>query len=80
MNTITRVEIPVTEETARRLGGDTRRAEAVGRLVDRMVRPTQEEDPLAVVLEATARAAQAAGLTDAEIEAELAATNAERRS
>ena len=80
MNTISRVEIPVTEETARRLGGDTRRTEAIGRLVDRMVRPSQEDDPLAAVLEATARAAQVAGLTEAEIEAELAAYSAERRS
>ena len=80
MSTAIRIEIPVTEETARRLGGDARRAEAVGRLVDRMVRPTQEDDPLAALLEAAARAAQAAGLTEEEIEAELAAYNAERRS
>jgi hypothetical protein len=45
-----------------------------------MVRPTGEDDLLAAVLEFTVRAAQAAGLTDAEIEAELEAYNAERRS
>ena len=77
MNKYVIVEIPVEEETARRLSSDSRRAEAVGRLV--MVRPSGAEDPLAAVLEASARAAQRAGLTDVEIDAELAAWNAERR-
>ena len=79
MSKFVTVAIPVEEETARHLAADVRRAEAVGRLVDRMVRPAGADDPLAAVLEASARAAERAGLTDAEIDAELAAHKAERR-
>ena len=79
MDETTRIEIPVEAETARALADQQRRA-AVGRLVDRLVRPRAADDPLAGLLEATARAARDAGLTDAEVDAELAAYNAERRS
>ena len=78
MNQITSVEIPVEVETAEALI-DARRREAVGRLVDRMVRPTRGDDPLAALLEQTARRAREVGLTDEDIDAELAAYNAERR-
>jgi hypothetical protein len=37
------------------------------------------DDPLAATLAVTARAARAAGLADDEVDAELAAYNAERR-
>ena len=79
MSKFVTVAIPVEEETARHLVADGRRAEAVGRLVDRMVRPAGGDDPLAAVLEASARAAERAGLTDAEVDAELAARKSERR-
>jgi len=78
MNEIIRIEIPVEAETARALA-DQRRRVAVGRLIDRMVRPKAADDPLAMVLELTSRAAQETGLTDQEIDAELAAYNAGRR-
>lgn len=78
MNQIATIPVPVEAETAKALT-DPRRLAAVGRLIDRMVRPTSADDPLAAVLEASARAAQQAGLTDQDIEAELAAYNAERR-
>jgi hypothetical protein len=78
VNELAKVEIPVEPETARALA-DAHRREAVGRLVDRMVRPTGADDPLAALLEATARRARESGLTDEEIDAELAAYNAERR-
>ena len=78
MNQITSIEIHVETATAQALA-DPRRREAIGRLVDRMVRPTMENDPLAAVLETTVRRAQEAGLTDVDIDAELAAYNAERR-
>jgi len=78
MNQVAKIEIPVEAETAAALS-DARRREAVGRLVDRMVRPTRDDDPLAAVLEATARQAREEGLTDEQIDAELAAYNAERR-
>jgi uncharacterized membrane-anchored protein YjiN (DUF445 family) len=78
MNQVAKIEIPVEAETAAALS-DARRREAVGRLVDRMVRPTRDDDPLAAILEATARQAREEGLTDEQIDAELAAYNAERR-
>jgi hypothetical protein len=79
MNEVSRIEIPVDQATAAALA-DVRRREAIGRLVERMVRPAGGDDPLASVLEATAAAAQDGGLSDEEIEAELAAYNAERRA
>jgi hypothetical protein len=78
MNELVKVEIPVEPETARALA-DPHRAEAVGRLVDRMVRPRAAADLLRDVLEATRQSARDAGMTDEDIEAELAAHRAERR-
>jgi hypothetical protein len=78
MNKVVRVEIPVDEAAAEALQDADRRAR-VGRLVSQVARLYQGPDPLEAVLERTSRAAQAAGLTDAEIDAELAAYNAERR-
>lgn len=72
------IEIPVESETASALR-DRRRREAVGRLIDRMVRPSAADDPLAAVLEAAASRARQVSLTDEAIDAELAAYNAERR-
>jgi hypothetical protein len=77
MNGLVKIEIAVDEATARALT-DTHRLRAIGRLIDRMVRPGAD-DPLAAVLEATASDAKAAGLGDAEIDAELTVYNAERR-
>jgi hypothetical protein len=78
MNEVVRIEIPVAPATAEALADDHRRA-AVGRLIDRlMLRGT--EDPLAALLEATSAQARDAGLTDEEIDEELAAYNAERRT
>ena len=78
MNQASKIEIPVEPATAAALS-DTRRREAVGRLVDRLVHPGAD-DPLTALLERTAAEAREAGLTEAEIEAELAAYNAERRA
>lgn len=78
MNEVSRIEIPVEAATAAALS-DVRRREAVGRLVDRLVRPGAD-DPLIALFERTAAAAQLAGLTETEIAAELAACNAERRA
>jgi hypothetical protein len=82
VNQIAKIEISVDSETARALA-DPHRLEAVGRLVDRMVRPSAKDDPLAAVLDATATAtaadARERGLTDEDIDAELAAYSAERR-
>ncbi len=77
MTQVSKIEIPVAEATAAALS-DARRREAVGRLVDRLVRP-EGDDPLIALFERTAAEARKTGLTEAEIEAELAAYNAERR-
>jgi hypothetical protein len=77
MNEVVKIEIPVDEATARALT-DARRLKAVGHLIDRIVRPGAD-DPLAALLDATAVEAREAGLTQADIEAELHAYNAERR-
>lgn len=77
MNEVSKIEIPVEPATAAALS-DARRREAVGRLVDRLVRPGAD-DPLIALFERTAMEAQQAGLTEAEIEAELDAYNAQRR-
>ncbi|MGA9866838.1 MAG: hypothetical protein WBQ75_10420 [Acetobacteraceae bacterium] len=78
MNEASKIEIPVEEATAAALA-DARRRKAVGRLVDRLVRPGAD-DPLIALFERTAAEARDTGLTEAEIEAELAAYNAERRA
>ena len=77
MNQVSKIEIPVAAATAAALS-DPHRREAVGRLVDRLVRPGAD-DPLLALFERTAAEARDAGLTEADIEAELAACNAERR-
>ena len=75
---MSKVEIPGEQATAFALS-DARRREAVGRLVDRLVRPGAD-DPLTAIFERTAADAGEAGLTEQEIEAELTAYNAERRA
>jgi hypothetical protein len=77
VNQLSKIEIPVEEATAAALS-DTRRLQAVGRLIDRLVRPGAD-DPLIALFERTAADAEKAGLTEDEINAELAAYNAERR-
>jgi hypothetical protein len=72
------VIIPVEPEAAAALA-DARNREAVGRLVSRVLRPRAGLSPLARAVEKHKADARAASLTDAEIDAELAAYNAERR-
>ena len=64
MTQASKIEIPVEEATAAALS-DVRRREAVGRLVDRLADQ--------------GGAQHEAGLAEAEVEAELAAYNTERR-
>ncbi len=78
MNQVAKIEIAVEEATAAALS-DVRRRDAVGRLIDRLVRPGTD-DPLIALFERTAAEAHEAGLTEAEVEAELASYNAERRA
>lgn len=72
------VKIPVDPETAETLA-DQRNRDAVGRLISRVLRPHSGRDALARAIAALKDEARAAGLTDDEIDTELAAYNAERR-
>ena len=73
------VTIPVSRQAAAALADEGRR-EKVGKLVSDMLRPlTPESDPLAALIAELKSEARADGLTDADIDAELAAYNAERR-
>ena len=72
------VTFPVEPEVAAALV-DPRNRAAVGRLVSRVLRPRSGPSPLADAIAELKAEARAAGLIDAEIDAELAAYNAERR-
>jgi hypothetical protein len=72
------VTIPVEPEAAAALA-DARNREAVGRLVSRVLRPRSGPSPLARAIAEMKADARAAGLADAEIDAEVAAYNAECR-
>ena len=65
------VEIPVDEVTAQALA-DPHRLAAVAELVKNMVRPSSSHDLLATLLASTRRGAAALGLTDQDIDDELA--------
>src|SRR5580700_4753946 len=72
------VTIPVDPGAAAALG-DARNREAVGRLISRVLRPAAGPTPLTQAIAEMKAEARATGLTDADIDAELAAYNAERR-
>jgi hypothetical protein len=72
------VVIPVEPEAAAALV-DSRNREAVGRLISRVLRPASGPTPLAQAIADMKAEARSAGLTDAEIGAELTAHKAERR-
>lgn len=78
MDKTVEVTIPVEPEAAMALA-DARNREAVGRLVSRVLRGGSGPTPLARAIAEMKRDARAAGLSDADIDAELAAYNAERR-
>ena len=72
------VTIPVEPE-ATAAPADARNLEAIGRLVSRVLRPHSGPSPLARAIAERKAEARKAGLSDADIDAELAACNAERR-
>ena len=75
--------VPVTIEVdaaAAAALADSRTRAAMGRLVSRVLRPPSGPSELAQAIAEAKAEARAAGLTDADIEAELGAYNAERRS
>jgi len=71
--------IPVEPEVAAALQ-DAHNREAVGRLISRVLRPRPGDDWLIEAIAALKAEVRAAGLSDVEIDAELDAYNAERRS
>ncbi|MGA9867599.1 MAG: hypothetical protein WBQ75_14310 [Acetobacteraceae bacterium] len=79
MNEVVKVEIPVDAEAAEVLK-DAAARERLGKLLSRIALLHQGKDPLIELLGRTAAKARESGLTDGEIDAELAAYNAERRS
>jgi hypothetical protein len=70
--------IPVEPEAAAALT-DTRNLEAAGRLISRVFNPRSGPSTLAQAIAELKQEARQAGLTDADIDAELAAYNAERQ-
>lgn len=78
MDSTVDVTIPVEPEAAAALA-DARNREAVGRLVSRVLRPRSGPSALAQAIAELKAEVRAVGLTDAEIDAELASYNAERR-
>ncbi len=78
MDNMIDVTIPVEPEAAAALS-DTRNREAAGRLISRVFSTRSGPSPLAQAIAALKAEVRQAGLTDEEIDAELAAYNAERR-
>jgi hypothetical protein len=78
MDTTIDVTIPVEPDAAAALA-DARNRAAIGRLVSRVLRPRSGPSALARAIAEMKADARAAGLTDADIDAELATYNAERR-
>lgn len=79
MDDVVMVEIPVSPRTAERLRDEAERARA-GRFLDRALGGLgTDDDPLFRLIREIKADARAAGITDEEIDAELAAYNAERR-
>ena len=72
------VTIPVDSEAAEALKDDRNRR-AIGRLVSRVLRTGSGRTRLAKAIAAMRAEARAAGLTDVDIDADLACYNAERR-
>lgn len=72
--------IPVSADAADILKSPDN-ARAIGRIVSDLLRPSSSAaDPIAPLIARIKMEAHASGLTDAEIDAELATYNAERRS
>ena len=78
MSDTVEVTIRVERDAAAALR-DARNRDAVGRLVSRLLRPHSGPNALAIAIAEMKAEAREAGLSDSEIDAELAAYNAGRR-
>jgi hypothetical protein len=80
MDDVVMVPIPVSPDAAEALRGEEAKAR-LGKLVSRLLRPSSpDSDPLSALIAELKAEARGSGLTDEDIDAELAAYNAERRS
>ena len=80
MSDVVKVELEVSPEVAQALQDEHRR-KSVTALIQRMVVPGRpEDDPLMLLFAKISAEAKAAGLTEEDIESELAAYNAEGRN
>ena len=79
MDNMVDVTIPVEPEAAAALA-DARNRAAVGRLVSRVLHPRSGPTPLAHAIAELKAAVRETGMTDADVDAELAAYNAEGRN
>ena len=78
VDNIVEVSIPVEAAAAAALR-DVRIREAVGRVVSRMLRPSDAADPLLTAMDRLGAEAARRGLTQDILDEELAAYNSERR-
>lgn len=73
------VPIPLSPEAADALRDDPAKLTMASGLLNDVLRASARRDPLVAMMEAAGRKAQAAGLSESDVDAELAAWNAERR-
>jgi hypothetical protein len=78
MDTTIEVSIPVDPDAASMLADPQKRAE-MGQLISTVLRESAEPDPLIRAIRAVQADVRASGITEAEIDAELAAWKAERQ-
>ncbi|NPD70073.1 hypothetical protein HN018_26005 (plasmid) [Lichenicola cladoniae] len=76
----TTIQLPVSQETARVLAANPARAAGVAALVNQIISHSRRDraDRLARLIEQSSSSARAAGLTDEDVDAEMASYKAER--
>ena len=74
------IAIPLDEDAARALQSDPVKREVLGRLLSDWLRPEGQAERLLHAMDRAAAQAEAKGLTEELLNAELAAYNAERRT
>lgn len=80
MNELVSIQLPVSRETASILAADPARAAGVALLVDQITSHSRRSraERLARLLDQSSSSARAAGMTDEDVDAEMAAYKSER--